>query len=887
MVFNGILLRIKGKVQGVGFRPAVWQLARQMGLTGDVSNNGAGVEVRLWGPDAGLFADRLRLACPPLAVIDSIDSRPWQWPRPPLDFTIIASGGGEMSTQVVPDAATCDACLAELNDPADRRRHYPFINCTHCGPRFTLIRQMPYDRPNTAMAAFPLCPRCLAEYQNPADRRFHAQPTACPDCGPRVWLAQGDGGELAAGDAAINLAARRLMAGDIVAIKGLGGFHLACDATNAAAVARLRRRKHRPSKPLAVMMPDIPWLRRCAGPVPEPVIALLRSVAAPIVLIPKPAAMSDLAGAPALLLDTVGIPDPAGAPSSMGGLISDWPVKSARAAANGDDYSGAADHGLLCDLIAPGLHEIGVMLPANPLQHLLMQGVDRPLVMTSGNLNGRPPALENAQALADLAGIADVWLLHNRDILQRADDSLIRPAPERPEMLRRSRGYVPDAMPLPPGFGQSPAILAMGADLKNTFCLLRDGQAIVGQHLGDLADEGIRRQQQQALTLFCQIWNFTAGIIAVDAHPGYLSRRWGETLAAGSGLPCIATLHHHAHLAACLAENGWSRDAGPVIGLALDGLGYGESQPGYDDPLAVADESVMAVRDETNPPGAARVMADGAGGGLSDATIAGVNIGGGPQWPGALWGGECLLVDYQRCEWQGGLPPVALPGGDMAARQPWRNLLAQWLRFVPRWHRLPEARFIPAALAEPLSRAVARGINAPKASSAGRLFDAVAAALGLCPAETSWEGEAACRLEALAWQGRGLPPAGEVPVEMPLLGNRLDLATFWRQWLSWPASPAQRAYVFHLALARGFAGLARQASRRHGIITVALSGGVLHNRLLRELLTHELEQDGMRVLLPSRLPAGDGGLSLGQALIAAARLSGSGMAMVTEPPYSR
>lgn len=822
MAHNGILLRITGKVQGVGFRPTVWQVAHRLGLTGDVGNNADGVEVRLWGDDAGRFIAQLRRDCPRLAAIDSIEILPWQWLRQPRSFTIIASRDGAMKTQVVPDAATCVDCLAELRDPANRRFGYPFINCTHCGPRFTLIRRMPYDRPNTAMDAFPQCPDCLAEYQNPADRRFHAQPNACPVCGPRVWLADSHGGRLAAADDAITEAARRLLAGDIVAVKGVGGFHLACDATNAAAVARLRARKRRPSKPLAVMMPDGDWLRRCLGHVEPALVTLLQSAAAPIVLAPLPA------GSPAnatIAAADAGLPvgfAAAGAPSD--------PSSRPAGITSGDPLT-------LCAGIAPGLHEIGVMLPANPLQHLLLRRAGRPLVMTSGNLNGRPPALDNQQALEELAAIADAWLLHDRDIVQRADDSLVRLADGGVEMLRRSRGYAPDAIALPAGFAPAPAILAMGADLKNVFCLLRDGQAVLSQHLGDLADAGIQRQRQQALRLFNAIWDFTPEAVAVDAHPGYLSRHWGEALATERGVPVMTVLHHHAHLATCLGEHGWPLDGGPVIGLALDGLGYG----------ATRRDGVMEE--------------------------------------GVLWGGECLMADYHRCQWIGGLPAVALPGGDGAARQPWRNLLAQWLRFVPEWRDLPEAANIPTGAGELLARAVARGINSPVASSTGRLFDAVAAALGLCAGETSWEGEAACRLEALAWRGAGLmhdpaarppgataQPAAMLPVSIPLLDDRLDMATFWRQWLAWRAGPAERAYGFHLALARGFAAMARQAATRHGIHTLVLSGGVLHNRLFHTMLARELH--GLRVLSPARLPAGDGGLALGQALIAAARLLG-------------
>ncbi|AHM71972.1 carbamoyltransferase HypF [Yersinia hibernica] len=754
---NGLCLRIKGKVQGVGFRPYIWQLAHRFGLHGDVSNDSAGVTVHLWqSPAVSDFLQALPQDCPPLARIDSLISAPYHWEQPPQDFVIHHSGAGQMDTQIVPDAATCDVCLSEMNDPANRRYHYPFINCTHCGPRFTIIHRMPYDRPYTAMGKFPLCAACQAEYDHPADRRFHAQPNACADCGPRLWLTGADGQAVAHGFSALEQAAVALLAGDIVAVKGLGGFHLAADATNSAAVARLRARKQRPTKPLAVMLPNTNWLKSCVQDADnKSLLRLLRSPAAPIVLAAKQ-------------------------PNS--------PLSAA---------------------IAPTLAEIGIMLPANPLQHLLLQQVARPLVMTSGNGSGKPPALSNEQALSALNEIADHWLLHDRDIVQRADDSLVRFTPYGAEMLRRARGYVPDAFELPPGFSQQPAMLALGADMKNTFCLLRDSNAVLSQHLGDLTDGDIARQQQQLLALFCDIYHFTPQAMVVDAHPGYVSHRLGKEWAAQQNIPCIEVLHHHAHLAACLAEHGWPRQGGTVIGLALDGLGYGAD--------------------------------------------------------GHLWGGECLRVDYENCEYVGGLPAVALPGGDLASRQPWRNLLAQWQRFVPNWQHLPQAAAIPLPQAEVLVRAIARGINAPLASSAGRLFDAVAAALNIVPQAISWEGEAACLLEALAWQSPRTVP----PVTLPLRAHQLDLATFWQQWLAFDASPAERAYAFHFALAQGFATLARQAAQRYNIDTIAFSGGVLHNRLLRELLSEQLHD--FKLLMPQRLPAGDGGLALGQALIAAAR----------------
>ncbi len=547
-----------------------------------------------------------------------------------------------MNTQIVPDAATCPACLAEMNTPGERRYRYPFINCTHCGPRFTIIRAMPYDRPFTVMAAFPLCPECDSEYRDPYDRRFHAQPVACPSCGPHLeWRSQHERAEK---EAALQAAVAQLNAGGIIAVKGLGGFHLACDARNANAVAMLRARKHRPAKPLAVMLPT-------AQTLPSAARSLLTTPAAPIVLVDK-------------------------------------------------QYVPSLSEG-----IAPGLTEVGVMLPANPLQHLLLQELNYPLVMTSGNLSGKPPAITNEQALDDLHDIADGFLLHNRDIVQRMDDSVVR---DSGEMLRRSRGYVPDAIALPPGFRDVPPILCLGADLKNTFCLVRGAQAVVSQHLGDLSDDGIQAQWREALRLIQSIYDFTPERIVCDAHPGYVSSQWASEMR----LPTETVLHHHAHAAACLAEHGWPLDGGEVI-----------------------------------------------------------------------------------------------------------------LRFVPDWQDYPETAGLQQQNWNVLARAIERGVNAPLASSCGRLFDAVAAALRCAPASLSYEGEAACALEALASQCANV----EHPVTMPLNGAQLDVAVFWRQWLNWQATPAQRAWAFHDALACGFATLMRQQATARGITTLVFSGGVIHN----------------------------------------------------------
>ncbi|ENF6042701.1 carbamoyltransferase HypF [Citrobacter amalonaticus] len=735
---SGIQLRIRGKVQGVGFRPFVWQLAQQLQLHGDVCNDGDGVVVRLL-EDPALFIRELHAHCPPLARIDSVESEPFRWAQPPTEFSIRQSAGGTMNTQIVPDAATCPECLAEMNTPGERRYRYPFINCTHCGPRFTIIRAMPYDRPFTVMASFPLCPQCDSEYRDPCDRRFHAQPVACPACGPHLrWLS---GGYQAEKEAALQAAVEMLQTGGIVAVKGIGGFHLACDAGNSDAVARLRARKRRPAKPLAVMLPDASGLSDAAT-------RLLKTPAAPIVLVDKQHVSS------------------------------------------------------LCDGIAPGLAEVGVMLPANPLQHLLLQALKRPLVMTSGNLSGKPPAISNEQAIKDLQDIAEGFLLHNRDIVQRMDDSVVR---ESGEMLRRSRGYVPDALALPPGFHHIPPILCLGADLKNTFCLVRGEQAVISQHLGDLSDDGIQNQWREALRLIQNIYDFTPQRIVHDAHPDYVSSQWASEM----NLPTEIVLHHHAHAAACLAEHGWPLDGGDVIALTLDGIGMGDA--------------------------------------------------------GALWGGECLRVNYRECEHLGGLPAVALAGGDLAAKQPWRNLLAQCLRFVPDWQRYPETQYLQRQNWNVLARAIERGINAPLASSCGRLFDAVAAALNCAPESLSYEGEAACTLEAQASQCVGV----KHPVTLPLTGNQLDLATFWSQWLNWQATPAERAWAFHDVLAQGFAAMLREQATARGINTLVFSGGVMHNRLLSARLAYYLAD--FTLLFPQQLPAGDGGLSLGQGVIAAAR----------------
>lgn len=781
MTHNGIKVHIDGKVQGVGFRPYVWQLAQALNLCGTVENSGEGVIIYVWqGQEMGdqadrvvEFIERLPKECPPLAKVLVLETFPYTWQIQPKEFQIVHSSAGEVKTHIIPDAATCSVCLAEMNDHANRRYSYPFTNCTHCGPRFSIVERIPYDRKNTSMKVFPMCSACQTEYENPADRRFHAQPNACPVCGPHVFFFDVNGHATAYEDEAVQQAVQMLLAGGIVAIKGVGGFHLACDATNVSAVSLLRQRKSRPTKPLAVMLPNLSWLKKCsATPVGEELALLLEGSVAPIVLV------------------------------------------------------ASKSNSVLAANIAPSLSEVGVMLPANPLQHWLLQQVRRPLVMTSGNPKGKPPALTNEQALQELNGIADGWLMHNRDIVQRVDDSVVRYhegcGRQSVEVLRRARGYVPDAQQLPQGFQDNKAILAMGADLKNTFCILRKDHAVMSQHFGDLEDVKIQAQLEQGIALFQDIYQFNPDCVVADAHPNYISHQLGQKIASDLEVPMIKVLHHHAHLVSCMAEHRLDLDHPPVIGLALDGLGYGEQHQ--------------------------------------------------------LWGGECLLVDYATCEHLGGLPPVALVGGNLASRQPWRNLLAHLQQFVPNWQTLPEAKHIPKENINTLTAMIERNLNAPMASSAGRLFDAVAAALGIVSQTLSWEGEAACNLEALAKNSHlhhQVEDISDIPVVMPaVLSNTtskltIDLETFWSSWLNWHASAEDRAFIFHYAFAKGFADLAIQAAQKYHTNTIVLSGGVFHNALLRRLFL--LHLCDYQVLFPECVPAGDGGIALGQALIAQAR----------------
>lgn len=738
---DAVSIRVRGQVQGVGFRPYIWRLAQEFSLGGRVLNDQEGVLIEAAGADMDAFIAAIPAGAPKLSRIDSIEVTPFEGSLPE-GFEIAPSRGAGSYTPVTPDVATCAECAQEVR-MAGRRRGYAFTNCTHCGPRFTILRAVPYDRARTTMAPFAMCVACEAEYRNPADRRFHAQPVACPDCGPRLWLEVGC--ERSTEDPVAETVSR-LRSGEIVAIKGLGGFHLACDAANAEAVERLRGRKRRPTKPFALMAHEAVLAR--VAVLSEPARMLLRDPAAPIVLVPS--------------------------------------------------------RGVLPEGIAPHMNELGVMLPYTPLHHLLLDTFGGVLVMTSGNLSGEPQVIGNDEAREKLAVFADAFLMHDRDIARRLDDSVERASP--PMVLRRARGRVPGTMPLPPGFDGAPQVLALGGQMKGAICLIKDGQALLGHHLGDLDDALSADEFGKAIADYADLFDHRPQVVAVDAHPGYRATQAGQAM----GLPVEAAYHHHAHLAACLAENGWPRDGGRVVGIILDGTGLGPD--------------------------------------------------------GTIWGGEVLLGDYLAFDRRAALRPAPLIGGDRAAREPWRNALA----------RLDQAGLasradalfsgLPLASARQAGRS---GVNAPLSSSAGRLFDAVAACMGICVAVQTFEGEAAMRLEALA--AKAPPDHGAYPLEPD--GWTIDPAPLFVALmadLDAGEAPARMAARFHAGLAQAFARVARMVIEAGDAEAVVLSGGCLQNALLSNMLVERLE--GLRVLRHSRTPANDGGLALGQGVIAAARL---------------
>jgi len=751
-------VRVTGLVQGVGFRPFVHRLAARHRLDGWVRNTAGNVEIEVEGPPAELvaFLEELQAEAPPLARIERVESLPHP-PSGRLGFAILPSAEDPTGRQPVsPDVATCPACLAELVDPGNRRYRHAFITCTDCGPRFTVIEAMPYDRQRTSMRVFAQCPACLAEYGTPGNRRHHSETNSCPSCGPQLWYTDGGGGRLGCGtEESLEAAAALLRRGGILAVRGLGGFHLACDATDEAAVVRLRQRKHREAKPLAVMVATITAARRLVELDAESE-ALLESPQRPIVVADR------LPGTP------------------------------------------------LAAAIAPGLGQVGVMLAYTPLHHLLLAAVGRPLVMTSGNRSEEPIATGNTEARARLAGIADGFLLHDREIVARYDDSVVRCAKAGTVRLRRARGYAPLPLPLPVG---SPVpLLAVGPHLKNTFTLAEGHQAWVSQHIGDLENLETLEHFREALDRQRALFRIEPQAVVRDLHPGYLSSQEAERL----GLePVLTVQHHHAHVAAVLAEHGRE---GPAVGVAFDGTGYGPD--------------------------------------------------------GTVWGGEFLvadLVDFRRV---GHLRAAPLPGGDRAVRSPWRAALG-YLSLDPRQSVVFERAFAAVA---PVERAVAerqlvRRINAPMASSMGRLFDAAAAVLGVRTV-AQYEGQAAMELEALA--GRRVAGELEFPLEEAAEGWVLDpvpLLAALGSGCRAGQSVADLAADFHASVARATALAARRACQEAGLDLVVLSGGVFQNTRLLGSVVRRLQALGLEVLVPHQLGPNDGAISYGQAAIAAARLA--------------
>jgi hydrogenase maturation protein HypF len=772
-------IQVRGTVQGVGFRPFVHRLAARHGLTGWVLNHAGGVEIEVEGParTLDLFMAGLRGEAPPLARIEALGVED----RPPsgagtFEIRLTRAEAGE-SQPVPPDTAVCADCLRELFDPADRRYRYPFINCTNCGPRFTVIEAMPYDRPRTTMRRFPLCGLCRREYENPSDRRFHAQPNACPACGPRLWFANRIGIEQPG--EAIGLAAAALRDGAILAIKGLGGFQLCCDAGDEHVVRRLRERKHRPSKPFAIMLPDLSAVQALCR-VSEHEAAILTGTARPVVLLRRRDPGAGAGVSPAVS-PTV---SPAVAPA-----------------------------------VAPGLHELGVMLPYTPVHHLLLQAMDCPLVMTSGNLTEEPIARDNHEALHRLGPLADGFLFHDRDIAARYDDSVVRVMAGDERLVRRARGYCPAPMPIAGAYGD---VLAFGGHLKNTFCILKDGRAYVGPHIGDLDEPLAFAHQQEALTTYLRLFESEPRLLACDSHPDYASTRLAETW--GDGSPDLVRVqHHHAHIASVMAEHGLR---GGLIGVAFDGTGYGTD--------------------------------------------------------GTVWGGEFLVSDERSFVRAGHLEPVRLPGGDRCAREGWRMACAYLLAAglgseqLPGW--LQDGEGAPDEQRWRLvTRLAASPTAAPLTTSAGRLFDAVASLLGVGHCST-FEAEAAMRLEGVA-SAVDIGAVEPWPVAMAGTPLRLDTPGLVKHLVRERCAGrpvAELAAAFHASLALAIVEACERLRSVYGLGRVALSGGVFQNGRLLERAMRLLVERDFAVYVNRSVPANDGGISLGQALVAAARSARGG-----------
>lgn len=755
-------------------RPSIFRLARTFALRGWVNNNGEGVDIVVCGePDnLALFKKMLLAEAPPLSKIEKLNVVPWPDNKTcelPEEFEIRAS---KTETAIIEptlgcDAALCENCKRELNDPGNRRYGYAFANCTDCGPRFSIATSLPFDRKNTSMDDFPLCELCKAEYENPFDRRFHAQAICCPQCGPQLSLVDANGEKVSCGEKKISEAARLLNQGKILAIKGLGGFHLACRADNEAAIAALRQRKHRPGKPFALMALDVVQVREYVS-VCEAAEQCLQSVQAPIVLLSKLT---------------------------------------------------AENRKSLPTVLAPGQQKLGFMLPYTPLHLLLMQEIQVPLVMTSGNRQGEPQCLDNAEALEKLKGIADYFLLHNRRIVQRLDDSVVMPAAASTSSLRRARGYVPELLGERKDLFRDREILAMGGEQKNTLCWVRNNRPLLSAYVGDLYQVETFKSYQQNIARYQHTFQFRPTLIAVDKHPGYHSTQEGRKIAERYDLQLVEVQHHHAHIASCMLENNVSLQDGKVLGIVLDGSGYGEDN--------------------------------------------------------SVWGGEFILADYKTAERCGHFQQVALPGNEQAVLEPWRNVYAHlhamdWDKICSEFGSLECIRQLNKKNLKLIASLIDKQLNSPLSSSAGRVFDTAAAMLGVCFDKITFEGEAAMQLEALAYSH--FSPETSKPYPFGIQDARINWQPLWisiLRDLKVNKPKAEIAARFHQTIARAVCDLATVLCAQHGVSRVALSGGVFQNALLLSACHYHLQRSGLRVLDHKVVPANDGGIALGQAVVAA------------------
>jgi len=746
---------VRGVVQGGGFRPFVYRLAHEHGLKGWVRNTSGSVDIEVEGKGEPInsFLSDLKTKAPPMAHIETVKAT-FHSPKGYTQFQIEPSLSREGQYQLVsPDIATCDECKQEIFSPTDRRFGYPFTNCTNCGPRFTIIKDIPYDRPKTTMHKFKMCPQCRREYTDPLDRRFHAQPNACPKCGPSLELVDGGGKPVKCRDV-IKSASRLLKEGKILAIKGLGGFHLACDATSQAAINTLRARKRRQGKPLAVMLSTIEEIKKhCLLSAEER--KLLESPQCPIVLLR-------------------------------------WK--------HGSNISPA---------VAPKLKYLGVMLPYTPLHHILLSETGLPLVMTSGNISEEPIAKDNDEALRRLGGVADYFLVHNRDIYARYDDSVYI-VEGAPQAVRRARGYAPYPVFLP---FKAKQVLACGAELKNTFCLTKDEHAFLSQHIGDMENEETLEHFENTIELYKKLFRLEPEVIAHDMHPDYLATRYA--LEAGVGLKLIPVQHHHAHIVSCLLDNKDNKVENQVIGVALDGTGYGSD--------------------------------------------------------GNIWGGEFLTADWRSFERVGHLEYVPLPGGEAAIRKPYRMALGYLYSLLGEDFSLEGLPLKPGPTElEVIKQQIERGINSPLTSSAGRLFDAVSALSGV-RGEIDYEAQAVIELEMLApgeiEKSESYPFAIVEEEGVRVVKLKELLSAVVKDVRNQTPAPVI-SLRFHHTMAEIIAGMCKLIAEDSGIKQVALSGGVFQNRLLLKLATAALKREGFDVLTHHLVPCNDGGISLGQAVIA-------------------